>query len=207
MPCITPNHDLALVAGEDAFNLIASKFFQDRPQLFRRISKGMDGVTAFDPELNPLRIGETGHSIEYEIRIEAPPDGKFIDLSPGQDSRTGLAAADGQLLFKCGILIRLWDPLSNKRWQFELPAALVLVPVANGQNEQLVAQNAVLKGLVPPAFQNALDYVLLELIGAALKRLSIPGNLFQEPPASVTINIKRLSVANNLMQVDADVTF
>jgi hypothetical protein len=195
MPCITPNHDLALVLSEDVFNLAAFKFFQGRPQLFRRISKGMDGVTAFDPVLNPLKIGETGHSIEYEIRIVAPPDGKFIDLFPGQDTRTGVAAADGQLLFKCGILIRLWDPLSNKRWQFDLPATIVLVPVANGQSEQLIARNAVLTGLVPPAFQNA------------LRRFSIPGNFFQEPPASVTINIKGISVANNLMQVDADVTF
>jgi hypothetical protein len=167
----------------------------------------MDGVAPFDPVLEPLKIGQTGHSIEYEFGITAPPDGKFIDLYPAQDPRTGTAAAPGQLLFKCGVQIRLWDTLANKRWQFDFPLTVTCVPMASGQNEYLDAQAAAIVGLVPPPFQNAVDYALLHLVKGALRELIIPGNFLTSSPASVTIHIADLSVANDLMQVDADVSF
>jgi hypothetical protein len=201
------NHDLAVVLDEALLNLIATRFFQGRPQLFRRISKGMDGVTPFDPVLDPLKIGETGYVIQYEFRITAPPDGNFIDLYPAQDTRTNTVAAPGQILFKCGVLIRLWDPIGNIRWQFPFPVTVTCVPTASGQNEYLDAQAAAIVGLVPPPFQNAVDYALLHLIKGALKNLILPGNFLVDPPASVTIHIADLSVANNLLQVDADVSF
>jgi hypothetical protein len=207
MTCITPNHDFAVILDEALLNLIAQRFFQGRPQLFRRISKGMDGVTPFDPVLDPLKIGESGHFIQYEFGITAPPDGKFIDLYPAQDARTDVAAAPGQLLFKCGVLIRLWDPIANKRWQFDFPLTATCVPTVSGQSEYFDAQAAVIVGLLPPPFQNAVDYALLHLIKGALKNLLLPGNILIDPPASVTIHIAQLSVANDLLQVDADVSF
>lgn len=207
MPCITPNHDFAFRIDEDFFNLLISKFYNGRPQLFRRISKGMQGVTPFDSALPPFVIGETGHAIEYELRMLAPPDGKFIDLHPARDERTGLISNSGEFLFKCGLLIRLWDPKVNRRWEVDFPATVTCAPLANGQNEQIEARAVIISGPVPPAFQAAINYVVLHLIQSAFKRLTVPGNFLLGPPANMLIRIEGLPVADNIFEVDAGFVF
>ena len=154
----------------------------------------------------PFTIGETGHAIQYELRILPPPDEKFIDLHPARDGRTGVDSSVGELLFKCGLLVRLWDPKTARRWQLDLPVTVVCRPVADGQNEWLDARTAVIAGPVPPAFRDAIDYAVLHLIRSALKRLIVPGNFLIDPPANATIRIEELPITNDLFEVDAGLT-
>jgi hypothetical protein len=207
MPCITPDDDLALVFGEDLLNLLIGKFYVQRPQLFRRISSGMDGMTPFDPVLNPIKIGETGHAIEYEFRITAPPDGKFIGIYPTQDPRTGMVAQPGEILFKAGMLVRFWDPPPNKRWQFDFAVTVACKPQADGEDETFGTGRAVVTGFQPPPLQDAINYALQQIVSGALKRVTFPGNFLFSPPASVHLRIDELDVGNNLMRVDATVSF
>lgn len=207
MPCITPNHDIAVILDEDGINLVVARFHQQRPQFFRRISKGMDGLTPFDKPLDPFVIGETGHSIEYEFNVTAPADGKFVDLFPATDPRTNASAARGELLIKCGLLIRLWDRQPGKRWQFELPLTALCAPVATAQHVVLDARGAFVSALVPPPFQNAVNYASLNLLKSALKRLTVPGNFFVDPPANARFTFEGLPIENDRLEVDAAVSF
>jgi hypothetical protein len=207
MPCITPNHDMAITIDESDANLVVTRFYSERPQLFRRISKGMDGATVFDAVLEPIVIGETGHVIQYELRVVPPPDGKFIDLYPAHDDRTGANAARNQLLLRCGFLVRLWDPISGRRWQIELALCATCFPVQTGQDERLDAENVVITGLVPPPFQAAINYAALHLLKSAMRHFTLPGNFFLEPPTSTTIRIEALQIDGDIFRIDAQTLF
>lgn len=207
MPCLTPNHDLAVLLGEPLMNLILTKFFAARPQKFRRISKGMDGVGPFDNPVEPLHVGETGHLLEYELSITARSNGTFIYLFPAKDPTTGLAAAVNELLLVCNIRMRFWDPQTGKRWTIEVPIAARCAPYKNGQDEKLTVKEFRVTAFTPLKLENAIEYIATQMVNAALEKLTFPGNVLVAPPANVVIDIEALTIDNKLLEVDASAHF
>ena len=194
MPCLSPNKDFSVLLEEDLLNFVLSRFYDARPQLFHRISSGMDGVQVYDNPQPPFKIGDTGHFLEYELQFLKPSDGRFIVLFPADGFP--FPVGQDQFVIQGAVRTRLWDPKAARRFQFELAVCLLGRAVIRSEAGTLSVIAVSLGPMSPPGLEQSLEYALRRMLESALRRLAIPVNFLAGPPTNLRLSIDLLDINN-----------
>ncbi|HPO13424.1 MAG TPA: hypothetical protein PLI09_08265 [Candidatus Hydrogenedentes bacterium] len=213
MECITPNGDLTVHIQEKVLNFIITKFHHERPELFRIISKGLDGSS----KQFPIKIGETGHLINFNINLLPPPDGrKYVDCYPASHSFNLPPVQKDEALVQFRVRFEFHDIEYEKTWDpFSLEVGLICKIEKRG--EKIILQitcsgtpptpSLDILGLLPSELEQGIEHALAKLLNAALENMQIPANYFAGEPANVRLTIGTIEIVSDKLIVPADMTF
>jgi len=221
--CVCPGRHLTVWVPQDLINHVLNLLYEGRPQYFRRVSQGMGTpIPGQHNPQRPIKISETGHFLEYDIRVVEP----FVALYPLVDPNHGFdfpAVEEDEFLIRWILRVTLADPTGvfapPGRW--ELPALRMGLLCkfklnGSGADDRFVTfdiRDLDIQGLAPVMLEQALEYLLHRMLQSAFDRLHIPAHYYSEAPFSVAASVPNggiciahrelsISLMTNLMTTD-----
>jgi len=211
MTCYLEGQNVAVVLEEDLINLVFSRFHDGRPNIFRRITKGVAGAGPYDELHDPVPLGETGLVLRYDVRLVRPESGKYIDCHPVPSNPYELPVEPGEMLLdmrlEASLRVTPKDLAHGTRQDFELALGVVLAPSVAGQALRLVPRQVAVPGFGPEGLRQMAEEVLVELLTGALDELDVPMNFVLGAPLQATLSVGRLDVSDDSLRAHAGIQF
>lgn len=206
MGCFTGQHDGRLRLNEALIQLVVDLFYEERPELFRRISADMDGAKPCENLQAPIKLGETGVLLQYELRVLKRTGKPLIDLHPSEGNKTNI----DQFIVQVEILVRLWAPSPvDRRWEFTLPIEVLCQMTASTPfpNLALTPIRVTIAGLKPGPLRAAAEHAMRFILLAAMRELNVPVQFFTGPPANLGAALQSVGIDDNEVSTEFDLKF